>query len=179
MGEAIDDTALDTLFREARTYAKWQPRPVDGSDAAGSLRAAEVGADQRERRPGAVRVSPIEGSQRTASSGAGPAQRREDDDRARHRDRRLRPEVLRAAAEAVPAQPRHGEAVREQPRAGRSDREAEFQPAGRVPDHGRAGARPRLRADVRASIRRRSTRSSLPPASPVSAAIRNSSLKDT
>ena len=29
MGEQIDDTALDTLFREARTYAKWQPRPVD------------------------------------------------------------------------------------------------------------------------------------------------------
>src|SRR5436190_895684 len=28
MGERIDDTALDTLFREARTYAEWQPRPV-------------------------------------------------------------------------------------------------------------------------------------------------------
>ena len=29
MGERIDDTALDTLFREARTHTKWQPRPVD------------------------------------------------------------------------------------------------------------------------------------------------------
>ena len=29
MGERIDDTALDALFREARTYAKWQSRPVD------------------------------------------------------------------------------------------------------------------------------------------------------
>ena len=29
MGERIDDMALDTLFRDARTYAKWQPRPVD------------------------------------------------------------------------------------------------------------------------------------------------------
>ena len=28
MGEAIADIALDTLFREARTYTKWQPRPV-------------------------------------------------------------------------------------------------------------------------------------------------------
>ena len=28
MGKPIDDAALDTLFREARTYAKWQPRPV-------------------------------------------------------------------------------------------------------------------------------------------------------
>src|SRR5579862_4801660 len=28
MDQKIDDSALDTLFREARTYAKWQPRPV-------------------------------------------------------------------------------------------------------------------------------------------------------
>ena len=29
MGRAIDGAALDTLFREARTYTAWQPRPVD------------------------------------------------------------------------------------------------------------------------------------------------------
>jgi 3-hydroxypropanoate dehydrogenase len=28
MGQPIDDAALDTLFREARTYTTWQPRPV-------------------------------------------------------------------------------------------------------------------------------------------------------
>ena len=28
MDHAIDDAALDQLFREARTYSKWQPRPV-------------------------------------------------------------------------------------------------------------------------------------------------------
>src|SRR6202162_5019894 len=28
MGQRVDETALDTLFREARTYATWQPRPV-------------------------------------------------------------------------------------------------------------------------------------------------------
>lgn len=28
MGQPIDDAALDTLFREARTHTKWQPRPV-------------------------------------------------------------------------------------------------------------------------------------------------------
>src|SRR5438128_11005022 len=28
MGQRIDETALDTLFREARSYTKWQPRPV-------------------------------------------------------------------------------------------------------------------------------------------------------
>ena len=28
MGQTVDDTALDTLFRGARSYTKWQPRPV-------------------------------------------------------------------------------------------------------------------------------------------------------
>jgi 3-hydroxypropanoate dehydrogenase len=28
MGEMVDDRALDTLFREARTHSKWQPRAV-------------------------------------------------------------------------------------------------------------------------------------------------------
>src|ERR1700733_8808950 len=28
MSKTIDDSVLDTLFREARTFATWQPRPV-------------------------------------------------------------------------------------------------------------------------------------------------------
>jgi 3-hydroxypropanoate dehydrogenase len=28
MGQRVDDTTLDTLFRNARTYTKWLPRPV-------------------------------------------------------------------------------------------------------------------------------------------------------
>ena len=28
MGEPLNDSALDTVFREARTYTKWQPTPV-------------------------------------------------------------------------------------------------------------------------------------------------------
>ena len=28
MGQKVDEKALDSLFREARTYTKWQPRPV-------------------------------------------------------------------------------------------------------------------------------------------------------
>src|SRR6188474_2355825 len=28
MGHTVDEAALDTLFREARTYSVWQPRPV-------------------------------------------------------------------------------------------------------------------------------------------------------
>ena len=29
MGTRVDDSALDTMFREARTYSKWQPRPIE------------------------------------------------------------------------------------------------------------------------------------------------------
>ena len=28
MGRVVDDVVLDTLFREARTYSKWLPRPI-------------------------------------------------------------------------------------------------------------------------------------------------------
>src|SRR5207245_5131645 len=28
LGPTLDDKALDTLFREARSHTKWQPRPV-------------------------------------------------------------------------------------------------------------------------------------------------------
>jgi 3-hydroxypropanoate dehydrogenase len=28
MGQMVDDPALDTLFRKARSYSQWQPRPV-------------------------------------------------------------------------------------------------------------------------------------------------------
>ena len=28
MGQKVDEKALDSLFREARTDTKWQPRPV-------------------------------------------------------------------------------------------------------------------------------------------------------
>src|ERR1700683_5670576 len=28
MGKMVDEKALDSLFREARSYTKWQPRPV-------------------------------------------------------------------------------------------------------------------------------------------------------
>jgi len=28
VGHAIDDAALDVLFRQARTHTAWQPRPV-------------------------------------------------------------------------------------------------------------------------------------------------------
>src|ERR1700704_3154442 len=28
MGQKVDDAALDTLFREARSYSKWQQKPI-------------------------------------------------------------------------------------------------------------------------------------------------------
>jgi 3-hydroxypropanoate dehydrogenase len=29
MGDVVDDNALDTLFRKARTHFKWLPRPIE------------------------------------------------------------------------------------------------------------------------------------------------------
>jgi 3-hydroxypropanoate dehydrogenase len=28
MGQTVDDLALDTIFRQARSYTKWQARPI-------------------------------------------------------------------------------------------------------------------------------------------------------
>ena len=66
-----------------------------------------------------------------------------------HRDRRLRHGVLRKGAVAVPAH-RREVVVRQQARGRPAHhRAAQRQPAGRLPDPGRARARPGLRADVR------------------------------
>src|SRR5436309_7950484 len=97
----------------------------DRRHAARIVRAAEMGADERERRARAARVSAIEGSEGAAAPGARAAQRRKDDDRARHRYRRVRSQILRAAAETVSAQSRDGEALWGQSGADRVDGEAE------------------------------------------------------
>jgi len=36
-GHAIDDAALDVLFRQARTHTAWQPRPVPFAEACSLL----------------------------------------------------------------------------------------------------------------------------------------------
>jgi PAS domain-containing protein len=73
---------------------------------------------------------------------------REDDDRTNHRHHRVRPEVLRAFAEAVPSKPWDGQALREQRGDGGSDSEAELESARCLLDLGCPSARSRLRADV-------------------------------
>jgi hypothetical protein len=74
------------------------------SNSAGSLRHPQVGADQRERRASAVCVCSVEGGQGTTPSCAGAGQRRQDNDGSRHRDRRVRHEVLLASAQAIPSE---------------------------------------------------------------------------
>ena len=59
MGQAIDGAALDTLFREAHIHGM-ATAAGRRSDATRSLRASQVGADQRERRAGTVCVSSVE-----------------------------------------------------------------------------------------------------------------------
>jgi hypothetical protein len=47
MGQALDGQALDTLFREARSFTKMQPRPVTDSwrPALAGLREVRLKAD--------------------------------------------------------------------------------------------------------------------------------------
>jgi hypothetical protein len=42
MGQRIDETALDTLFREARTHSTWQPKPVTDQTLRDLLEARET-----------------------------------------------------------------------------------------------------------------------------------------
>src|ERR1051326_9357089 len=107
-----------------------------------------MGADERERNPRAVCFPPFEGSKGATAPGARAAQRAKDDGRAGDGDRRLRREVLRAAAETVSAQSRHEEIVREQSRGGARDSATQLEPAGRLSDSCSADARTRLRTDV-------------------------------
>src|SRR5579862_9572893 len=107
MGERIDDTALDTLFREARTYATWQPRPVDdqalrelyellkwaptSANAAPARFAFLRSTEAKERLRPSSRTSPSRPRQAACPC---PAGCRLDD----HRGRRCQPRGLRVAA---------------------------------------------------------------------------------
>ena len=179
MAQTIDDSALDTLFREARTYTKWQPRPV---------------ADQTLR--------DLYDLLKWAPTSANAAPARFAFLRSKEAKERLRPALAPGNVEKTmtapvtvivaydmkfyeqlpklfPHSPGMKQLFESNPGVGGGDRQAEFHLAGRLPDHGGTGARPRLRADVRLRSTPRWTRSSLPPASRVSAAIRNSFLKGT
>jgi len=53
IGQPVDDGALNILFREARTFSRWQPRPVSDE----TLHALyDLGADQRECVAGSLRL---------------------------------------------------------------------------------------------------------------------------
>src|SRR6185503_2730135 len=126
----------------------------DRSDAERSLRPPEMGPDQCERGSGTVRISPIEGGERTITSGARAPERHEDDDRPGHGHRRLRPEVPRTPRQAVPSKSGDAQAVREQRRNGGNDGQAKFDAPRRLFDSGRAVARSRLWPDVRIRSRK-------------------------
>jgi len=148
MGQKVDGAALDTLFREARaSYSKWQKKPVPDE----TLRELfEL-----------VKWAPT-------SANAEPA--RFAFLRSRESKERLRPALAPLNVDKTMAAPvtvivaydlRFYEqlpklfpqnpgmkALRGRAGAGRSDGQAEFEPAGRVHDDGRALTRSRLRAVV-------------------------------
>jgi 3-hydroxypropanoate dehydrogenase len=74
MSHTVDDAALDTLFREARSYAKWQPRLVSDEtlrDLYELLKWAPTSANGEPARFAFLRTK--EAKER-ASPGAGPTQ---------------------------------------------------------------------------------------------------------
>ena len=75
MGQTVDDAALDTLFREARSYTKWRQRPVSDETLRDLYELLKLGADELECRTRTVRVSSIKGGERTPSPAAGSAER--------------------------------------------------------------------------------------------------------
>jgi hypothetical protein len=83
VGPDLDDSALDGLFREARTYTTWQRRPVDDETLRDLYELLKWAPTSANASPAAVCVSSVERGQRAAPSGAGPGQHREDDDGSR------------------------------------------------------------------------------------------------
>ena len=157
----LDDDALDTLFRTAHTYHGFDDRPVDDETLHALydlLKWAPTTANSNPARFVFVRSREAQGEARPRAVGGQP---RQDDGRAVHGDRRLRPRVLRQAADALPAR-RRAELVRRQARGDPGHRVPQRHAAGRLPDPGRARARPRLRRRCPASTTPRSTRRSSP-----------------
>ena len=160
----IDAAGLDLLFREARTHNKCTDEPVSDETLRELYDILKMRPDLRQQLAGALPVLAHQGSEGAAGPGAVAGQPGQDDGGAGHRYRRLRPEILREAAEAVPAQPGRHHLVHQQRCAGRDDRVPQRHAAGRLSDHRGAGARAGYRADVGLRQRQGGRGSSLPTA---------------
>src|SRR5215469_13535065 len=73
--------------------------------AAAALRHAKMGTDERKYESGEVRIHSFRGCKGAPPSIARAWERREDDGRSGHGHHRLRSEVLRQVAQAVPHKP--------------------------------------------------------------------------
>jgi 3-hydroxypropanoate dehydrogenase len=102
MAQPLDDAALDTLFRTARTYNGYTDAPVDRGGHPQHLRSAQMGADLGQP-GGTLRVVREPGESKEKLAGCQQHQCRQDPQGARRRDHRHGPGVQRAAALALPA----------------------------------------------------------------------------
>jgi hypothetical protein len=154
MHAPIDDQALDQLFRAARTRNGWSPEQVSEVLMRAVYDLAKMGPDFGQHLARAVRVRGV--PSRQSASAAARLRRKQDKDGSGSGvcDHRPRPRLRAAAPQAVPARADRRLLVR---RAGRPRRRSVPQrhAPGRLPDDGRAGARPRLRPDERVRQRRR------------------------
>lgn len=102
MSQIIDDLALDTLFRKARTYATWEPRPVADQtlrDLYDLLKWAPTSANAAPARFAFLRSKEAKERLRPALAPGNI----EKTMTAPVTDRCLRHEVLRATAQTVPS----------------------------------------------------------------------------
>ena len=131
---ALPDPALDQLFRTARSYYAFLDTPVSDD----TLRQLY---DVMKWAPTSGNLSPARflflrslGGEETARAGARTAQCRQGDERSGYGHRGLRPQVLRQATTAPPAQPQDAGIVRAISRTRRGHRPAKFQLARRLLD---------------------------------------------
>jgi len=85
----VSDDALDLVFRKARTYNAWLPKPVARGAAAAALRHTEVGAHERKHQSCEVLIHSFHGCKGAPPSITRAWQRREDDGRSGHGHHRL------------------------------------------------------------------------------------------
>ena len=89
MSHAINDEALDVIFREARTQNKWQDKPVSPALLMAVYDLMRWGPTSANMSPGANRFRRLERSEGAAEAAPVGRQPRQDDGGAGDRDHRL------------------------------------------------------------------------------------------
>lgn len=100
MTEQLDETALRTLFTEARTHGVWHDRQVSDDLLIQIYNIAKMGPTSANCSP--ARFVFVRTAEENTATGAYPSQSRKNHEGASDRDRGLRQDILRCVAYALP-----------------------------------------------------------------------------